>query len=67
MTLKSIFCQDKAISILNRAFASKRMAQSYIFTGLDGIGKAKTAKAWAKVLLCSNRTESAGHCGAFNR
>jgi len=58
MALKNIFCQDKAINILNKAFASKRMAQSYIFAGADGIGKEKTAKAWAKVLLCQNRTEN---------
>jgi DNA polymerase-3 subunit delta' len=53
MSLKEIFCQDKAIGILQRAFAADRCAHAYIFAGLDGVGKSKTAWAWAKLLLCA--------------
>ena len=54
MSFKQIFCQDKAISILQRAFAADKLAHAYIFAGPDGIGKFKTAYEWAKLLLCES-------------
>jgi DNA polymerase-3 subunit delta' len=54
MSLKEIFCQDKAISILQRAFAADKMSHAYIFAGPEGVGKFKTAREWAKMLLCKN-------------
>ena len=55
MSLKEIFCQDKAISILQRAFAADKMPHAYIFAGPEGVGKFKTAYEWAKLLLCKNK------------
>lgn len=55
MNLQQIFCQDKAITSLQRAYAGGRMAHAYLFAGDDGVGKAATARAWAKVLLCENK------------
>jgi len=52
MSFKEIFCQDRAIDILQRAFASGRWAHAYIFAGPEGIGKFKTAREWARLLLC---------------
>jgi DNA polymerase-3 subunit delta' len=52
MSFKDIFCQDRAIEILQRAFASGRWAHAYIFAGSEGIGKFKTAREWARLLLC---------------
>ncbi len=52
MSFKEIFCQDRAIDILQRAFASNRWAHAYIFAGPEGIGKFKTAREWARLLLC---------------
>ena len=53
MSFKEIFCQDRAIEILQRAFASGRWAHAYIFAGVEGIGKFKTACEWARLLLCN--------------
>ncbi len=53
MSLKEVFCQDKAIGILQRAYAADKLAHAYIFVGPDGVGKFKTAKEWARVLLCT--------------
>ncbi len=57
MSLREIFCQDKAIAILQRAFLSGRWAHAYIFAGQEGIGKYKAACEWAKLLLCQNPTK----------
>ena len=71
MSLNEIFCQDKAIGSLQRAYAVGRMAHAYLFSGDDGVGKAATARAWAKMLLCENKqtvqkdpvfTDSCGQC-----
>jgi len=56
MSLKEIFCQDRAISLLQRAFASGKVPHAYIFAGLEGVGKFKTASQWAKLLLCKEPT-----------
>ena len=52
MSINEIFGQDKAISILQRAFTSDKMPHAYIFAGPEGVGKFKTAREWAKLLLC---------------
>ena len=68
MSFRDIFCQDKAVGFLHRAFASGRWAHAYIFTGPEGVGRYKTACEWAKLLLCSNPvfedgfTDSCGLC-----
>jgi len=54
MSLKDIFCQDRAISILQSAFTANKVPHAYIFAGLEGVGKFKTAREWAKLLLCTN-------------
>ncbi len=67
MSFKEIFCQDKAIDILQRAFASGKWAHAYIFAGPEGVGKYKTACAWARLLLCQNpiiENEFANSCGS---
>ena len=60
MSLKEIFCQDKAIAVLQRALAAGKVPHAYIFAGREGIGKFKTAHEWAKVLLCENPTVENG-------
>jgi DNA polymerase-3 subunit delta' len=52
MSLKEVFCQDKAIDFLQRAFDADKVAHAYIFAGAEGVGKFKTAAAWGKLLLC---------------
>ena len=66
MSLKEIFCQDKAISILQRAYAAGKVPHAYIFTGPEGVGKFKTVRQFAKLLLCGNpvvEDDFADSCG----
>ncbi len=66
MSIKDIFCQDKAVDLLQRAFTSGKWAHAYIFAGPEGVGKFKTAQEWAKLLLCQNpaiENDFADSCG----
>ena len=54
MSLKEVFCQDKPIGILQRAFAAGKLPHAYIFAGAERVGKFKTAREWSKLLLCEN-------------
>lgn len=65
MSLREIFCQDKAIDSLQRAFGAGRMGHAYIFSGADGVGKDTAARAWAKMLVCHDRVEEATGGGVF--
>ena len=66
MSLKDIFCQDKAIAILQRARAAGKLAHAYIFAGPEGVGKFTTALEWARLLLCKEpviENDFADSCG----
>lgn len=70
MNLPDIFCQDKAIDTLQRAFAAQKIPHAYIFSGLQGVGKFTTARCWAKLLLCkapmkkNGFADSCGKCSS---
>lgn len=60
MSLKEIYCQQRAIGTLQKALACGKPAHAYIFAGDEGVGKFKTASQWAKLLLCENPISSEG-------
>ena len=68
MSIKEIFCQDKAVDILQRAYICGKWSHAYIFAGPEGVGKFKTAREWAKLLLCQSPvtendfSDSCGSC-----
>ena len=67
MSFEEIFCQDRAIEILQRAFVSGKWAHAYIFAGPEGVGKFKTACEWARLLLCKQpiiEKDNADSCGS---
>ena len=66
MSLREIFCQDKAISILQRGFAADKMPHAYVFAGQEGIGKFKTAREWARLLLCEKPTAQENFADSCN-
>ncbi|MBN2018625.1 MAG: hypothetical protein JW749_00180 [Sedimentisphaerales bacterium] len=67
MTLKDIFCQEKAINALQLAFVGDKVAHAYIFAGNDGVGKFTTARKFAKLLLCKNPFFTAEHAEAAEK
>lgn len=69
MSIREIFCQDRAINRLQHAYSAGKLAHAYIFSGLNGVGKFATAREWGKVLLCNDKvsyTRSDGESGVDN-
>jgi DNA polymerase-3 subunit delta' len=65
MSLRDVFCQDRAIGVLQRGLAVDRPAHAYIFAGPEGVGKYKTAREWAKLLFCQEPRTKKDKAGAF--
>jgi DNA polymerase-3 subunit delta' len=60
MSFADIIGQKRIIHLLRRALAQEHLPHSFLFTGLEGVGKQLTAFTLAKVVNCENG--SAGDC-----
>jgi DNA polymerase-3 subunit delta' len=70
MAFHSIQGQAHAIEAIRRALVGGRLHHAYLFAGPEGVGKATTGRAFAKVLLCvdpSQTHDACGVCGACIR
>ncbi len=48
---------------LEKEINTSEVSHAYLFSGIDGIGKKKTAREFAKALLCQDQTDKGcGHC-----
>jgi DNA polymerase-3 subunit delta' len=65
LALKDIFCQERAISTLQKAFAAGKVPHAYIFAGGEGTGKCTTARQWSRLLLCERPVSEKRPSGAF--
>ncbi|MFH1453646.1 MAG: DNA polymerase III subunit delta' [Armatimonadota bacterium] len=62
-----IIGQDKAINYLNRIIDEKKVANSYLFFGPEGVGK-KTAAAWfAKKINCRSASSPCNECSSCTK
>ncbi|QNB47267.1 DNA polymerase III subunit delta' [Thermanaerosceptrum fracticalcis] len=57
MGFKEIKGQERAVAQLKAALTSGRISHAYLFYGPEGIGKAKTARIFARALTCENPLE----------
>jgi DNA polymerase III delta' subunit len=48
----NVLGQDRALGLLQRALAAKRLASTWIFAGPPGVGKMRAALQLAKTVLC---------------
>lgn len=55
--------QETALRYLKNNLSSERIANSYLFSGPKGVGRALAAKAFAATLICLNRTFDGDPCG----
>ncbi len=63
---KNIKGQRRVINILKNVFKSKRIPHSFIFYGIEGIGKDAVAIEFAKLLNCDNPDDVRGACDKCN-
>jgi len=63
MSFKKIYGHCKQIGMLQKAMAQQRVGHSYVFSGLDAIGKKTLALAFAQALNCENAAERNDACG----
>ncbi len=63
MSFNQVIGQDLAVRILKNALKEKRAGASYLFYGPQGVGKAWTAKQFAKSLNCQ-KSSSEDSCDA---
>lgn len=47
---------------LMKEIMTSEVSHAYLFSGIDGIGKKKTAQEFAKALLCQETNKGCGHC-----
>lgn len=61
---EDIVGNQKTKEILKRTFISNRASHSYMFLGIEGIGKKLLAKEFAKAILCldDSKIEKASYC-----
>ncbi|NIM05077.1 MAG: hypothetical protein GTN69_01640 [Armatimonadetes bacterium] len=61
--LSNILGQKAALEILQRAVKHHRPFHAYLFHGPEAVGKATTAKAFARALMCHKPTSDGDGCG----
>lgn len=54
MSFENIVGNDKIKDFINKAIENKNILHSYLFIGIDGIGKSLFAKEFARKILCYN-------------
>jgi len=59
---ENILGNEKAKETLKKSININRISHSYMFLGIEGIGKKLIAKEFAKAILCTNRTETGEYC-----
>jgi len=59
---EGVLGQERALNLLRRYLSAEAVPQGLLFTGEEGIGKEKTARAFAAALICRSPGED-GACG----
>ena len=66
MPFSDIIGQETPVAVLRRSLSAGKVAHAYIFDGIEGCGKKKTAMAFVEAVFC-NGTEGCGHCPACRK
>jgi DNA polymerase-3 subunit delta' len=66
MPYGDILGQEGCITLLRRSLSRGKTAQAYLFEGIEGCGKKKTAAAFIEALFCG-RDEGCGVCSSCRR
>lgn len=64
MSFENIIGNENVKEILNKTISSNNILHSYLFSGIDGIGKRLFAKEFAKMILCQGEYKPCNKCKA---
>lgn len=64
MNFSNIIGNDDVKELLNNSIVSDSLVHSYMFVGIDGIGKSLFAKEFAKAVLCLGEDRACGSCSS---
>lgn len=60
--LANLIGQEQAVTLLEQAFSSQKIASAYLFVGIPGIGKSIAARGFAQLLLnCEHKSSLNNH------
>jgi len=62
MSFEYILGNEKVKELLNKAINSNNILHSYLFLGIDGIGKSLFAREFAKMILCEGKDKPCNKC-----
>jgi DNA polymerase-3 subunit delta' len=66
MPFSDVIGQDRAIAVLRRSISISRVAHAYLFSGIEGCGKRKTALAFVQAVFCG-ADEACGVCSSCRK
>ena len=58
----TILGNDKIKELFKSTVKNEKISHSYLFIGIDGIGKKMIAKEFAKMILCTNQNKYCNSC-----
>ena len=58
----TILGNDKIKELFKSTVRNDKISHSYLFIGIDGIGKKMIAKEFAKMILCTNQIKYCNSC-----
>ena len=67
MNFNNIIGNEQNKTLLKNSIKSSNLVHSYMFTGIDGIGKKLFAMAFAKMILCESENKPCDHCASCIR
>jgi DNA polymerase-3 subunit delta' len=62
LSFENIIGNDKVKELLNKTIISNNILHSYLFVGIEGIGKQEIAKEFAKMILCTENNKPCNNC-----
>lgn len=62
MSFDNIIGNEKIKELLKKSIEQNNILHSYLFLGIDGIGKSLFAREFSKMILCENKEEKCNKC-----
>lgn len=62
MSFENIIGNEKTKELFKKSIEQNNILHSYLFLGIEGIGKSLFAREFSKMILCENKKEKCNKC-----